>query len=280
MVHPLSDRLLRSWLRCRRKAWLDRHGDPAERLWNPHRALQLADRESRLQELTSRPLKRCTGLEALKRGEPAVRLLLLQRDGIYGRPTLLLRKPGSSQLGSFSYQPALLQPGRHGTREHRLTLALWGWLLEPVQGISASQGWLINPRGQRERLNLHGGLNRQMETALTRLQQDLKRRSPPPLTQDRRKCTLCSWRRSCDGVAEAQGELSTVSGIGGKRQELLQELGIADRQALADAPGEWLMEQLESRGVQQPELAVELIAQAAVQQSGICLLYTSPSPRD
>ena len=269
MVHPLSDRLLRSWLRCRRKAWLDRHGDPAERLWNPHRALQLADRESRLQELTSQPLKRCTGLEAVQRGEPAVRLLLLQRDGIYGRPTLLLRKPGSSQLGSFSYQPALLQPGRHGTREHRLTLALWGWLLEPVQGISASQGWLINPRGQRERLNLHGGLNRQMETALTRLQQDLKRRSPPPLTQDRRKCTLCSWRRSCDGVAEAQGELSTVSGIGGKRQELLQELGIADRQALADAPGEWLMEQLESRGIQQPELALELIAQAAVQQSGI-----------
>ena len=280
MVHPLSDRLLRSWLRCRRKAWLDRHGDPAERLWNPHRALQLADRESRLQELTSQPLKRCTGLEALKRGEPAVRLLLLQRDGIYGRPTLLLRKPGSSQLGSFSYQPALLQPGRHGTREHRLTLALWGWLLEPVQGISASQGWLINPRGQRERLNLHGGLNRQMETALTRLQQDLKRRSPPPLTQDRRKCTLCSWRRSCDGVAEAQGELSTVSGIGGKRQELLQELGIADRQALADAPGEWLMEQLESRGVQQPELAVELIAQAAVQQSGIAepLQTDNPEP--
>ena len=280
MVHPLSDRLLRSWLRCRRKAWLDRHGDPAERLWNPHRALQLADRESRLQELTSRPLKRCTGLEALKRGEPAVRLLLLQRDGIYGRPTLLLRKPGSSQLGSFSYQPALLQPGRHGTREHRLTLALWGWLLEPVQGISASQGWLINPRGQRERLNLHGGLNRQMETALTRLQQDLKRRSPPPLTQDRRKCTLCSWRRSCDGVAEAQGELSTVSGIGGKRQELLQELGIADRQALSDAPGEWLMEQLESRGVQQPELALELIAQAAVQQSGIAepLQRDNPEP--
>ena len=280
MVHPLSDRLLRSWLRCRRKAWLDRHGDPAERLWNPHRALQLADRESRLQELTSQPLKRCTGLEALKRGEPAVRLLLLQRDGIYGRPTLLLRKPGSSQLGSFSYQPALLQPGRHGTREHRLTLALWGWLLEPVQGISASQGWLINPRGQRERLNLHGGLNRQMETALTRLQQDLKRRSPPPLTQDRRKCTLCSWRRSCDGVAEAQGELSTVSGIGGKRQELLQELGIADRQALSDAPGEWLMEQLESRGVQQPELALELIAQAAVQQSGIAepLQRDNPEP--
>ena len=269
MVHPLSDRLLRSWLRCRRKAWLDRHGDPAERLWNPHRALQLADRERRLQQCINQPLAQCTGLGALQRGEPAVRLLLLRRDGICGRPTLLLRKPQPSQLGNFSYQPALLQPGRHGTREHRLTLALWGWLLEPVQGTAASQGWLLNPRGQRERLSLHSGLNRQMQTALTRLQQDLKRRNPPPLTHDRRKCTLCSWRRSCDGVAEAQGELSTVSGIGGKRQELLQELGIADRQALADAPSDWLMQQLDERGIQQPELAIELIAQAKVQQCGI-----------
>ena len=107
-----------------------------------------------------------------------------------------------------------------------------------------------------------------MQTALTRLQQDLKRRNPPPLTHDRRKCTLCSWRRSCDAVAEAQGELSTVSGIGGKRQELLQEL-VADRQALADAPSDWLMQQLEERGIQQPELAIELIAQAKVQQRGI-----------
>ena len=108
-----------------------------------------------------------------------------------------------------------------------------------------------------------------MQTALTRLQQDLKRRNPPPLTHDRRKCTLCSWRRSCDAVAEAQGELSTVSGIGGKRQELLQELGIADRQALADAPGDWLLRQLEERGIQQPGLATEQIAQEIVQQRGI-----------
>ena len=119
-----------------------------------------------------------------------------------------------------------------------------------------------------------------MQTALTRLQQDLKRRNPPPLTHDRRKCTLCSWRRSCDGVAEAQGELSTVSGIGGKRQELLQELGIADRQALADAPTDWLMQQLDERGIQQPELAIELIAQAKVQQCGIAepLQYGNPDP--
>ena len=39
--NALTDRLLRSWLRCRRKAWLDRHGDPAERRWTAHRNLLL-----------------------------------------------------------------------------------------------------------------------------------------------------------------------------------------------------------------------------------------------
>ena len=27
---PLTDRLLRSWTRCRRRAWLDRHGDQSK----------------------------------------------------------------------------------------------------------------------------------------------------------------------------------------------------------------------------------------------------------
>ena len=41
----LTDRLLRSWLRCRRKAWLDRHGDPADRRWTAHRTLLLNDQQ-------------------------------------------------------------------------------------------------------------------------------------------------------------------------------------------------------------------------------------------
>ncbi|MDA7435184.1 nuclease, partial [Synechococcus sp. AH-601-J22] len=41
----LTDRLLRSWLRCRRKAWLDRHGDANQRRWTAHRNLLLDDQQ-------------------------------------------------------------------------------------------------------------------------------------------------------------------------------------------------------------------------------------------
>ncbi len=250
----LTDRQLRSWLRCHRKAWLDRHGNPNEKIWNPHRALQLADQELRLQAQMQNP--------------GAIRQMLLQHGRLLGRPTLLLRRPKASQLGNFSYQPALLQPGRHGTREHRLTLAFWGRLVEHHQGAAVSHGLLITPQGQQEPVNLSGQISRQLDQALSRVAIDLQQKQAPPLTQDRKKCTLCCWRRSCNQVAEAAGELSQVSGIGGKRQELLQQLGIANRAALAAIDPNRLMAQLEANGEQRPELALELIAQARVQEAG------------
>jgi uncharacterized protein len=265
----ITDRQLRSWLRCRRKAWLDRHGNPSEKRWNPHRALQLADRESRLQRLMGPGAAAAPSLDQLNQGQKVVRQLLLQHQELRGRPTLLLRQGGQSRLGAFSYQPALLQPGRHGTREHRLTLGFWGLLLEPLLGVPVTQGLLLDPQGGKERVQLQGSQPRQLSQALERLQQDLENRQAPPLTNDRKKCSLCSWKRSCDEVAEAEGHLSQVSGIGGKRRDLLQQLGVADRAALAGTKPEWLMAQLEKRGEQRPELALELIAQAQVQETGL-----------
>ena len=49
---PLTDRLLRSWLRCRRRAWLDRFGAAEERQWNAHRALALTDQPVSYTHLT------------------------------------------------------------------------------------------------------------------------------------------------------------------------------------------------------------------------------------
>ncbi|MFM7228019.1 MAG: TM0106 family RecB-like putative nuclease [Cyanobacteriota bacterium] len=266
----LTDRQLRSWLRCRRRAWLDRHGDPADRRWNTHRELQLLERERRLAPWL--PANRAgdprPAGEQLAAGPEAVPQLLLRRGPWRGRPTLLLRRPGASRLGAFGYVPVLLQPGRHGTREHRLTLAFWGRLLEPVLGRSPGEGLLLDDRGGRERVRLDGSLQPQLDQALERLGRERDQGEPPELTSDRRKCVLCCWRRSCDRVAEAEGHLSQVSGIGGKRREQLQTLGIVDRAALAGTDGPWLMDRLEQQGERRPELALELIAQARCQEQG------------
>ena len=107
-ANVLTDRLLRSWLRCRRRAWLDRYGDGEQRLWTAHRTLQLDDQQRNFVALL--PRKPCKGLDGCSQGS----------SGVVG--------------------PVLARQGRRLTREHRLALALAGRLLAPLQSAPVPEG--------------------------------------------------------------------------------------------------------------------------------------------
>ncbi len=270
---PLTDRLLRSWLRCRRRAWLDRHGPPAERLWSAHRALALHDQLLGFQELL--PQRPGRGEAACAAGAEGVVGLRLYGSAagqpVEAHPSLLLRQPGHSRWGAHAYQPVLARQGHNTTREHRLLLALWGRLLGEHQGEPVRQGLVLAGAGRGqppERLSLSSGLDRQLEDSLGRLAGDLERSEPPPLINDRRKCSLCSWRGLCDAEATAAGHLSEVSGIGGRRRELLLELGITSLDQLAASDPEHLAERLAVHGEQHRAVAPQLVDQARVQRAG------------
>jgi uncharacterized protein len=270
----VSDRLLRSWLRCRRRAWLDRHGDQGQRLWSAHRALQLDDQQRCFVSLLQQqPL---AGEAACVAGAPAVVGVRLKGRGPAGleleaHPPLLQRCSGESRWGAYAYQPVMARQGRRLTREHRLVMGLWGRLLSGWQQGPVSHGLVVaNGSGplERERLALGEGLQRQLEEALPKVAADLARPQPPPLVSDRKKCVLCSWRGLCDREAALQGHLSEVSGIGAKRRDLLIELGLPQLSALAAADPEALADALEVHGEQHREVAARLVAQARVQQRG------------
>jgi predicted RecB family nuclease len=270
----LTDRLLRSWVRCRRRAWLDAHGPAEGRLWSAHRALALDDQLRSFQSLL--PERPGHGEGACRAGMPGVVGLRLQGSGPRGvrleaHPSLLERVEGGSRWGAHSYRPVLARQGRRLTREHRLLLALWGRLLAERQQAPVPHGLVVagSDRAlQRERLALGAGLQRQLDECMERLAVDLDRKEPPPLVSDRKKCTLCSWRGVCDQVASVEGHLSEVSGIGGKRRELLLELGIASLPQLAAADPQQLAEDLAVHGEQHREVAPALVAQALVQLQG------------
>ena len=270
----ITDRLLRSWLRCRRRAWLDRHGDPQQRLWSAHRALALAEQLRSFQSLL--PEKPGHGEAAARGGAAGVVGLRLHGHALAGlrleaHPALLERVQGRSRWGAHAYRPVLGRQGRNLTREHRLLLALWGRLLEECQQAPVPHALVVAGEGrglQRERLALSGGLQRQLDEALQKLARDLAQQKPPPLVADRKKCVLCSWRGLCDREAAASGHLSEVSGIGGKRREMLLELGIHSLPQLAGTDPDWLADALAVHGDQHREIAAELVAQARVQAGG------------
>jgi predicted RecB family nuclease len=274
LAAPLTDRLLRSWVRCRRRAWLDRHGPAAERQWSAHRALALDDQLRSFQSLLPRRPGR--GEAACAAGEPGVVGLRLRGRAMDGtpleaHPPLLQRVEGASRWGEHRYRPVLARQGRRLTREHRLLLALWGRLLARHQRGEVARGLVLagsQPRLEHETLALSEGLQRQLDESLLRLAADLERGEPPPLVSDRKKCTLCSWRGLCDREAAAEGHLSEVSGIGGKRRELLIALGINSLPELAATDPRRLADELAAEGEQHREVAAQLVEQARVQAAG------------
>jgi predicted RecB family nuclease len=281
---PLTDRLLRSWLRCRRRAWLDRHGPWRQRLWSAHRGLALEEQMRCFVALVPRRPGR--GETAAAHGAEAIVGLRLRGRNDAGRrleaqPNLLQRVDGSSAWGGHAYRPVLARQGRNTTREHRLLLALWGRLLAQRQREAVPHGLVLamGERGlEQERLALGPSLQAQLDGALEKLAQELAVPSPPPLLNDRRKCALCGWRGLCDAEAQAEGHLSEVSGIGGKRRDLLIDLGITSLQELARSEPDILAERLALHGEQHRDVAPQLVAQARVQAAGLPRrLTTSPA---
>jgi predicted RecB family nuclease len=272
---PLTDRLLRSWVRCRRRAWLDRHGPAELRQWSAHRALALDDQLRSFQSLL--PQRPGRGEAACAAGEAGVVGLRLRgrtadATPLEAHPPLLQRVEGASRWGGHRYRPVLARQGRRLTREHRLLLALWGRLLARHQQAEVDAGLVLagsEPRLERETLALGEKLQRQLDDSLLRLAADLERGEPPPLVSDRKKCTLCSWRSLCNREAAAEGHLSEVSGIGGKRRELLLALGISSLPELAAADPLRLADDLAADGEQHREVAAQLVEQARVQAAGM-----------
>jgi len=271
---PLTDSLLRAWLRCRRRAWLERHGPSDLRRWNAHRALALQEQLLRFQQLL--PEKPSRGEGACQDGAPAVMGLRLRGLAPRGQPleahpALLQRVNTPSRWGSHGYRPVLARQGRRTTREHRLVLALWGRLLAHQQGAPVPHALVVAGQGGRllqERLALTPALESQLDDSLVRLVVDLERPDPPPLVNDRKKCALCAWRLLCDQEAQRVGHLSEVCGVGSKRRDLLLQAGVGSLRELAAADPQGLAEMLSVHGTQHADMAPEMVAQARVQATG------------
>jgi predicted RecB family nuclease len=270
----LTDALLRGWLRCRRRAWLDRHGPSTSRRWTAHRALALQEQLLRFQQwIPERPGR---GAEACQAGAAAVIGLRLRGQTAQGltleaHPSLLQRVNTPSRWGGHGYRPVLVRQGRRTTREHRLLLALWARLLAHEQAAPVPHGLVLAGQEGRllqERVAISFALDGQLGDSLSRMAADLRRPTPPALVNDRKKCALCGWKSLCDQEAARNGHLSEVSGVGSKRRDLLLQAGVHNLNDLASVDPEHLAGALARHGDQHRDMVPELVAQARVQALG------------
>ncbi|WP_269622349.1 TM0106 family RecB-like putative nuclease [Prochlorococcus marinus] len=267
----ITDRLFFSWIRCKRKAWLDLYEQNHHKVWTAHRALQLDHQYKSIQQfLNTTPGK---GVKACQRGDIGVIGLRLRRVGptdIYleGHPTMLYRIEGSSCWGNYSYIPIIVRQGHRLTRENRLAIALWAYLLEEFQQGQVNHGIAVSKKRKNLEIQdilISKNLRSELFESLIKAKKDLTQIAIPPLTNERKKCTLCSWRELCNKTASKEGDLSEVSGIGAKRKNILQEIGIQSVNDLASTDPYFLTRKLNKYGDQHESIAHQLILQAKSQ---------------
>ena len=277
----ITDRLLRSWVRCRRKAWLDKYGEKNKRLWTAHSTLKLDHQHRSFVSFINEPPRR--GIQACKEGASLVTGLKLRGKTPSGQiieahPPLLKRVPGISKWGQFSYLPVVTRQGYKITLEQKLSVTFTAFLLEKIQSSPVSKAISISKTVfdlETENFLITRRLNKLLLENFIKIQKDLSQIKAPPLTSNRRKCAICSWKNLCDSASKYEGHLREVSGIGAKRLGILKGLGINNLQALSATNPNKLKESL---GVPHGEVAHQIVQQALVQLKKKELRINSSEP--
>ena len=264
----ITDRLLRSWIRCRRKAWLDRYGDKKKRIWLAHRTLQVDHQHRSFVELISQTYQPRIG--TCEEGASFVLGLKLFGETPSGKSlgtnTSLIQKiEGISKFGGFCYRPVITRQGNKLTRELKLILTFNALLLEKLQETKINHAIAISKINQRldiEKLRISPNLTNQVFESIERLSKDLDLDEPPPISSNKRKCSICTWKNVCKSTSISEGHLSEVSGLGGKRISMLKEIGINTLKDLAHSDPIKLKEDLKH-----PHniIAPQIINQALIQ---------------
>ena len=276
MQKNLNNLYLKSFIRCKRKAWLDYQGNRSNQIWSPHQSIEIINRYKNFYKLSNGDLY--AGTKACKRGSSGViglkvKSKIINNINVEIQPQLLKKIKGNSVWGDYKYIPVVYKLGHRTTKEHIFDLAFCSILLEPFQKSTINKGYVISNSSNQiniEKIDLNQQLRKKVLNTFLNLNEYLKR-SIPAITEDRKKCTICSWQKFCDAEAQHNGYLSDIDGIGSKTSLFLKKNGIPDIKELAAAKEIELGEQLLHFKEQRFEKASKIIKQSKAYLSGIPL---------
>ncbi len=234
----MNNLLLKSYLRCKRKAWLDLWGKKSLKTWSAQQSIHLITEFNNFNQFTDGDLFK--GRKACEKGVKGV-IGIKIKDKLKNdlkieiKPSLLIRINGDSIWGKYKYLPAVSKLGRRTTREHQLDLALCSIFIERFQKAKIEYGLVISSQNNKiytEKIFINKKLRDKAINLFCELNESLKFKIPN-ITENRKKCSICSWKQFCDKEAESNGFLTDIDGIGSKTAQLLKSVGIHDVKQLA-----------------------------------------------
>jgi predicted RecB family nuclease len=158
---------------------------------------------------------------------------------LVSRPHLLIKQPGESKFGDWSYVTADIWLSKRPKLDYQIIAAFHARILAAVQGKIPDSAWLMLRTKGFWQVDLDQR-NPQMFEILDRCIQMIENRDKPEVFISRQKCNLCGWYTTCHGEAESIKHLSLLPGVTAGRYARLKTLEITDVETLANANSELL----------------------------------------
>lgn len=151
---------------------------------------------------------------------------------LVGTPNLLIKQPGRSKFGKWTYTPLNVRYGSRPKSEYKLIAAFHSQLLAIFLGNLPTAAELILRQHDRYKVNLTTWLPKMQEIVADCLTMSIQQIEPEVFIS-RQRCNLCRWYDHCYQIAKSQAHLSLVPGVTPKRYSHLQNKEIKTLESLA-----------------------------------------------
>jgi uncharacterized protein len=158
---------------------------------------------------------------------------------LVSRPHLLIKQPGKSKFGDWSYTTADIWLSKRPKLDYQIIAAFHAQVLAVAQGTMPENAWLMLRKKGLWPVNLYQRTP-QMFDILDDCIEMLENRRKPEVFISRQKCNLCCWYSTCHAEAESMKHLSLLPGVTASRYARLKTLDLTDLESLANASSELL----------------------------------------
>ncbi len=194
-------------------------------------------------DLAEQPDERAVALtaEAMQAGRGYILQAALREGAWFGRPDILRRVAGTSDLGAWSYEVVDTKLARETRGGTILQLALYSVLLAKAQGVIPKSFHVVTPdpanRVQTFRVQDFAAYFRLVRRRLEETCQcDVGSLSGSSYPEPVESCEICRWRGACDSRRREDDHLCLVAGISRLHVRELQAAGISTLEQLGELP--------------------------------------------
>ena len=124
------------------------------------------------------------------------------------------------------YEPTIFIGTRSISKEHKLELALVGYVLGKIEGQIPEKGTIVSADGKSHRLNIKP-LLKPLQKIVSSLQDwfSFPISQPPPVILNKH-CSICEYQMQCRQIATEKDELTLLSGLTEKERKRQNNKGI------------------------------------------------------